>query len=92
MKVVGAVAVAKASAAIPSAALQLRYGRALARFARAAADCEAGISAHPYGDEAIETHQNQHVLHRAMSEFATGAKELFRATARLRELILSHRR
>ena len=86
------MAVAKASPPIPNVALQRHYRKALARFAKAAADCEAGISAHPYGDENIETHQNQHILHRAIAEFATGARELYRATARLRELILSHHR
>jgi hypothetical protein len=84
-----AVTNAEADPPIPNAAMQKLYARALGTLATAAADCRTGISAHPYGDEDIQTHENLKVLHRSVSEFATGAKELYMATVKIN--ILSRR-
>jgi hypothetical protein len=81
-----AVKDAKAAPPIPNASMQTPYARALGTLATAVADCRAGISAHPYGDEDIETHENLTVLHRSVSEFAAGAKELYLATVKVKVL------
>jgi hypothetical protein len=84
-----AVKDAKADPPIPNAAMQKLYASALGALATAAADCRAGISVQPYGDEDIETHEDPTVLHRSVSEFVTGAKDLYRATVEIRAV--SHR-
>jgi hypothetical protein len=90
-QVTAAVAAARAGQPIPDGVLQRRYSSALASFATAAAHCQAAISAHPRGDEGIETRQDRPALRRSMAEFAAGARELYRATARILALALSRR-
>jgi hypothetical protein len=90
VQVAATVTDARADSPIPDAAFQRQYAAALSAFAKAAADCQSGISAHPYGDEDIETRQNQRILHRSGAEFAGGNQDLYRATAEIRQLILSH--
>jgi hypothetical protein len=85
-KLATAVSAAKAGPSIPDASLQGWYARALATLTQAAAYCQAGISVHPYGDEDTVTHQNGAMLSRSASAFATGAGELYRATAEIRAL------
>jgi hypothetical protein len=80
-----AVASAKAGPPIPDAAMQRRYSAALASLASAAADCEAAISVHSYG-EGAQTRENPAVLHRSLSELATGARQLYLATGELNNL------
>jgi hypothetical protein len=89
VQVTAAVAGAKGAPPIPSAGLQRRYASALAGFAKAAADCESGISVRPDGAEYLQTRQNQSLLSRALTEFATGGTALYRATATIQELVLS---
>jgi len=78
-----AVTDAKAEPPIPDAGMQQLYARALATLASAAADCRAGISAHPYGDEDIQTHENSAALGRSASELAAGTRELYLATVKI---------
>ena len=60
--------------------MQRSYGLALAELAAAAGDCKAGISVYPYGDEDVKTYEKPTLLHQSMSEFLTGARELYQAT------------
>jgi hypothetical protein len=86
------VTAAQAGPAIPDATMQRQYMAALATLAKAVTYCEAGISARPYGDEDIETHENTAMLDKALSAFAAGARELYQATAQIKALSLSHSR
>jgi hypothetical protein len=86
------VAAAKAGPSIPDPALQRQYTEALGALAKATAYCEAGISARPYGDEDIETHENVAMVNKSLAAFAAGAKKLYRATAQIKALSLSHGR
>ena len=90
-QVATAVAAARPSAPIPDPALQHRYASALAKFAKAATNCRAGVSVHTHGDEDVETHENQRMLRRSMSEFVAGGTELYRATASIEALARSRR-
>lgn len=81
-----AVTAARASPPIPDAAMQTWYARGLTSLAKAAVDCRAGISAQAKGEESVQTEETPAVLHRSESEFATGAKELYRATAKIKAL------
>ena len=85
-KVSTAVTAARAGPPIPDAAMQRRYIRALAALARAAADCRAGISVHPYGDEDTRIGVHPRALRRSRAEFATGARDLFLATGKIKGL------
>ena len=78
-----AVTDARAEPPMPDAAMQKLYATGLGTLAAAAADCRAGISAHLYGDEDIQTHENQAVLHRSASELAVGTRELDLATVKI---------
>jgi hypothetical protein len=80
------VTAARAGPPIPDATMQGWYARALATLASAAADCRAGISVHPYGDEDIQAREYPKALNRSTAEFATGAVDLFRATAKINSL------
>jgi hypothetical protein len=79
-----AVTDAQAEPPIPDAAKQKLYAGALGTLATAVADCRAGISAHPYGDEDIQTHENPTVLDRSLSDLAAGTKDLYLATVELK--------
>ena len=85
-KVSDAVAAARTSPPIPDAVMQRWYTRALTALARAAADCRAGISVHAYGDENTRTRERPRALSRSRAEFATGARDLFLATGKIRGL------
>jgi hypothetical protein len=82
----GAVTTALAATPIPDSMMQLWYKRALTNIGTGAADCRAGISSKLSGDEDLEIHQNAAVMSRAMSEFSTGNRELYKATAYLKTL------
>lgn len=77
------VRAAQASPPIPDAGLQALYGKALAEVADGAAACQAAITQRSDGDEYNVTTENQAELHRATSEFAAGAKDMYRATAEI---------
>jgi hypothetical protein len=85
-KVGNAVTAARASPPIPDAAMQRWYTTALTALARAAADCRTGISVHPYGDENTRTRERPRILSQSRAEFATGARDLFLATGKIRSL------
>jgi len=85
-KVSDAVTAARTSPPIPDAVMQRWYTRALTALARAAADCRAGISVHAYGDESTRTRERPRALSRSRAEFATGARDLFLATGKIRGL------
>jgi hypothetical protein len=75
-----AVAAAKADPPIPDIALERWYGLALKTLTAAAADCRTAISVRPYGDEDVKVYENPALLRQSMSEFASGAKDLYHAT------------
>jgi len=52
----------------------------------AAASCRAGISVHAYGDENTRTRQRPRALSRSRADFATGARDLFLATGKIKGL------
>ncbi len=81
-----AVTAALAATPIPDRTMQLWYKRALTTIGAGAADCHAGISSKLSGDEDLVVHQNAALMNRAMSEFSTGARELYKATAYLKTL------
>jgi len=81
-----AVATARASPPIPDATMQTWYAKGLASLAKAAVDCRAGISVQANGEESVQTEEIPAVLHRSESEFVTAAKELYRATAKIKAL------
>jgi hypothetical protein len=80
------VATAQATPPIPDAAMQRLYAKALADFAKGAADCRAAVSQRPTGDETIQTRENAALLHRALSLVAAGSTDLYRATAEIEAL------
>jgi hypothetical protein len=84
VQLAAAVTAARAQPPIPDAALQKWYRAALSELAKAAAHCQAAISFKPNGDEDIATDHNATLLNLARSEFAAGAKDLYRATASIR--------
>ncbi len=90
-QVTAAVAAARPAPPIPDAALQRRYSAALGLFGRAAANCRAGISVRPDGDEDLSTHEIRPVLARSMAQFKAGGIELYRATTSIEALARSHR-
>jgi hypothetical protein len=79
----GGVPTAQAGPPIPVAAMQTLYAKALAELAKGAADCRAAISTTPNGDETTKTSVNTTMLHQSTSELATGANDIFRATAQI---------
>jgi hypothetical protein len=85
-KVGSAVTAARAGPPIPDAAMQGRYAKALATLIKAAADCRAGISVRPDGDETLQVREHPKALSASRSEFGTGAADLFLATAKIRAL------
>jgi hypothetical protein len=85
----GAITAAKAAPPIPGAAMQKSYGLALTKLSVGAADCRAGISVYPYGDEDVKTYENPARLHRSLSELAAGARDLYLATVDL-EAVQEH--
>ena len=80
------VAAARAGPPIPDAAMQAHYRTALATLTRAAADCRAGISVRPDGDETLKTTVHPRVLNASRAEFGTGAGQLYLATAKISAL------
>ena len=77
---------AQAETAIPEAAMQVLYAKALASMATGAADCQNAISVQPDGDELVLTHENATLLRQSGSALTVGAKELFQATAEIEVL------
>jgi hypothetical protein len=77
------VRAAQVSPPIPDVGMQALYGKALAEVADGAAACQAAITQRTDGDEYDVTTENQAELHRATSEFAAGAKDMYRATAEI---------
>jgi hypothetical protein len=60
---------AKAGSPIRDSALQKTYRTGLGELAKASADYQSAISEQPYGDENVQTEENQTILHRAENEF-----------------------
>jgi hypothetical protein len=89
-KLAAAVSAARAGPPIPDAAMQQRYLTSLASLAMGAGYCQAGITARPYGDEAVQTRENGTALGRSMVAFAAGAGELYQATETIKALSLSY--
>jgi hypothetical protein len=83
VQLAAAVRAAQSAPPIPVAAMESMYAAGLDSLTRGAADCEAAISLKPDGDETVETHENSALLSRADSEIATGASDLFKATAQV---------
>jgi hypothetical protein len=77
----GSVATAMAGPAIPDAAMQALYAKALAELARGATDCRAAIRLSV--DESVVAHVDTTLLHQSMSELGAGAEDIFRATAEI---------
>lgn|SRR5215813_1195648 len=76
-------ATAEAGPKIPDPAMQTLYTRALAELAKGAADCRMAIILKPSGDETVDTRVNTTLLKLSVSELATGARDIFRATAEI---------
>lgn len=86
----GSAATAEAGPKIPDAALQTLYARALAELAKGAADCRMAIALKPSGDETIDIRVNTTLLKLSVSELATGARDIFRATAEIEIVSRQH--
>jgi len=79
-QLVSDIRTARAGPAIPDAAMQQMYDRALAGLSRAAANCQQAISVTADGeDTAIHIHRT--LLNLSRAEFAAGSKVLYNATA-----------
>jgi hypothetical protein len=85
-KLAFAVKTAWASPPIPDAVMQQSYQAALAALAKAATGCQAAISVRQDGEEDLMVHEDVPMLNRAMSEIASGAKDLYRATDKIKTL------
>ena len=82
-QLVSDIKTALAGPAIPDAAMQRVYGRALAGLSRAAASCQRAISV--TGDaEDTAIHVRNTLLNLSRAEFAAGSKMLYNATADIR--------
>jgi hypothetical protein len=77
------VQVAQAGPPIPDAAMQGLYGRALAMFSQAAANCRSAISV-SLADESTNVHVNKPLLQQSRTELAAGSETLYKATAEVR--------
>jgi hypothetical protein len=86
----GSVATAEAGPKIPDPAMQVLYARALSELAKGAADCRMAITLKPSGDETLDTRVNTTLLKLSVSELATGAKDIFRATAEIEIVSRQH--
>jgi hypothetical protein len=74
---------ARAGPAIPDAAMQRMYGRALAGLSKAAASCQQAITLTEDGeDTAVHVHRT--LLNLSRAEFAAGSKMIYTATADIR--------
>jgi hypothetical protein len=80
------VASAQAAAPIPDAAMQAAYVRALSQVDRGASTCRSAITSWPEGNEDIQTHVNQPLLHSALASLASGARQLYLSTQQVRML------
>jgi hypothetical protein len=80
------VKAAQDAPAVPDAAMQQEYAKALAGLSSAAVDCQNAISAHPVGEETVDTNVNQALMKQALAGLDTGSKELYTATAQTRAL------
>jgi hypothetical protein len=86
----GSAATAEAGPKIPDAAMQMLYARALTELAKGAADCRMAIMLKPSGDETVDTRVNAALLNLSVSELATGARDIFRATAEIKIVSRQH--
>jgi hypothetical protein len=86
----GSAATAEAGPKIPDPAMQALYARALAELAKGAADCRMAIILKPSGDETLDMRVNTTVLKLSVSELATGARDIFRATAEIEIVSRQH--
>jgi hypothetical protein len=77
-----AVLAASAKPRIPNATIQGWYATALGELRTAAADCQSAISVQSSGEN-LQTEVKPAALHRAQTELAVGAKDLYRVTAQL---------
>jgi hypothetical protein len=80
------VETASGSEPIPDATMEQLYQRALTLLAAGAGKCEAGISTQKEGLEDTATRANASLLSQAMSDFSTGSRDLYSATATIRVL------
>jgi hypothetical protein len=80
------VASAQTAPAIPAAAMQAKYQQALSELATAAAQCQAGISEQPDGDEYVATTQNPADLKASAAALAAGSNDLYQATGQISDL------
>jgi hypothetical protein len=71
---------------IPDTAMENLYTKALASLASGAANCEAGISSKPDGDEYNVVKTDSALLTSAMSALDVGTGDLYRATADVKTL------
>jgi hypothetical protein len=80
------VATARASAPIPSPAMQAAYSRSLSQVTSAATNCRTAIKSWSEGSEDIQTHVNQALLHSSLSGLAAAAHQLYLGTQQIRML------
>jgi len=90
LQLAGSAATAEAGPKIPDRAMQTLYARALAELARGAADCRMAITLKPSGDETLDVRVNTTLLKLSVSELATGARDIFRATAEIEIVSRQH--
>jgi hypothetical protein len=77
---------ASAQSSIPDAAMESLYTKALAAIATGAADCQGAVYSHLEGDEDLVTQTNSSLLVTAMSQLSTGVRDLYIATAGIKDL------
>ena len=86
-----AVTAARMGPSIPDAAMQRRYLGALSKLRQAARSCIAAISTHN-SEEPTMAQVDNRVLSKALEEFRSGTKELYRATRQVGALGSRHQR
>lgn len=83
-----AIRKAQAAPPIPDGVMQRSYAASLVVLSSAASNCHQAISEHPEGDEEMDAQINPTLMNRALTEFNTGSKQLYTATAEIRALKL----
>jgi hypothetical protein len=79
-QLVSDIETARAGPAIPDAAMQRTYGRALAELSRAAANCHRALWTTGVGED-VDFHVHSTVFNLSRAEFAAGSKLIYNATA-----------
>ncbi|MBV9444628.1 MAG: hypothetical protein JO345_01830 [Streptosporangiaceae bacterium] len=85
-KLASSVGTARNAPPIPDTSMQHAYATSLTGLAQAAADCRSALSTKPHGDEDVDVTVNKSLMSKALTELEAASKELYTATAEIREL------